>query len=176
MTANIRLINPSDNKQMEEIILKVSQEYGTYDPNSNCGAGAGAGDVELKDLHSTYKESGSKYWVVEDEEKNKIVGGGGYKKLSGTKDEEKICEMQKLFLLPEARGKGFGKKLSELIIIEASKDGYKEMYLETVDSMKEATRLYEKLGFKHLNSPRGGTGHFQCSVFMIKELKKEAIK
>ena len=169
MNYQIRLIEPKDNKQIEEIILKVSEEYETYNPKSRSGAGAGAGDPELKDIYSTYKDKGSKYWVIEDAA-GKTVGGGGYTRLKGTTEDEKICEMQKLFILPEARGKKLGKKLVELFLSEAVKDGYKEMYLETVKQMKEATKLYEKYGFKHLAESKGDTGHFQCSIFMTKEL------
>ena len=53
MSYTIRFIELKDNKQVEEIILKVSEEYGTYDPESK--SGAGAGDPELKDLYLTYK-------------------------------------------------------------------------------------------------------------------------
>ena len=169
MNYKIRLIEPKDNKQIEEIILKVSEEYSTYDPKSKSGAGAGAGDAELKDIYSTYNRKGSKYWVIEDDT-YKIVGGGGYTKLNGTLEDDRVCEMQKLFILPEARGNHLGKKLVELFLSEATKDGYKEMYLETVKQMKEASKLYEKYGFKHLSEPKGSTGHFQCSVFMTKEL------
>ena len=169
MSYKIRIIELKDNKQIEEIILKVSEEYRTYDPKSRSGAGAGAGDLELKDIYSAYRDKGSKYWVIEDAA-GKIVGGGGYTRLKGTTEDEKICEMQKLFILPEARGKDLGKKLVELFLSEAVKDGYKEMYLKTVKQMKEATKLYEKYGFKHLAGSKGSTGHFQCSVFMTKEL------
>ena len=66
------------------------------------------------------------------DENDKVLGGGGYIRLKGTSEDEKICEMQKLFILPEARRKGLGKELVELFLSEAAKDGYKEMYLETV--------------------------------------------
>ena len=169
MSYKIRLVESRDNKQIEEIILKVSEEYGTYDPKSKSGTGAGAGDPELKDIYSAYNLKGSKYWVIEDEA-CKIVGGGGYTRLKGTTEDDRVCEMQKLFILPEARGKDLGKKLVELFLSEAARDGYKEMYLETVKQMKEATKLYERYGFKHLAESKGSTGHFQCSVFMTKEL------
>jgi len=165
-----RLIKPQDNKEMEEIILTVSCEYGTYDPKKKSGSGAGAGDQEIKDLYSTYQGKGKKYWVIIDLETNKVLGGGGYMRLKGTKEEEKICEMQKLFLRKEARGKNLGKNLVELILKEAANDGYNEMYLETVKSMIEAKSLYEKYGFEHLSSPKGKTGHFQCTTFMSHKL------
>ena len=165
MNIQIRLIAQKDNKEIEEVIIAVSKEYGTFAP------GYGSYDPELKDLYSAYQGKGSKYWVIEDPDMRKILGGGGYAKLKGTNNEEKICELRKLFFLPEARGKGFGKKLVEIILEEALKDGYKEMYLESVKSMKEATHLYEKYGFNHLDKPIGNTGH-KCSVFMHKSLNE----
>lgn len=165
---SIREITPVDNVEIKNIILEVSEEYKTYDPKSNSGAGSGAGDPELNDIYSTYQELGAKYWVIEDVTNSQIVGGGGYKKLKGSED---IVEMQKLFLIPEARGHGLAKKIIELILQHAKDDGYIKMYLETASQMKEAINLYEKFDFKRLEKPLGNTGHFQCSVFMSKELK-----
>lgn len=168
MNPHIRLIEPKDNKQIEEVIIAVSKEYGTFEP------GYGSHDPELKDLYSAYKDKGSKYWIIEDLDIHKVLGGGGYTKLRGSKEEEKICEMQKLFFLPETRRKGLGKKLVEMILEEATKDGYKEMYLESVKSMKEAKKLYEKYGFEELDKPIGCTGHgHKCTVFMKRKLDKK---
>lgn len=78
--------------------------------------------------------------------------------------------MQKVFLLPEARGVGLGKQLVQLFLKEAAQDGYRQMYLESLSTMKEAVGLYEQFGFEHLPKALGATGHFQAAVFMIKKL------
>lgn len=64
MKYNIRSIKPKDDQRMRDIILKVSQQYGAYDPSSQSGEGCGAGDPELKNLHAAYNGSGSRYIEV----------------------------------------------------------------------------------------------------------------
>jgi len=36
--------------------------------------------------------------------------------------------------------------------------------------MKDARKLYAKVGFQSLEKPIGDTGHYSCNVWMIKEL------
>ena len=59
-----------------------------------------------------------------------------------------ICEMKRLYLRPQLRGKGVGRALAEAVIAEASKIGYKKMRLDTVEPvMPNAVALYRRLGF-----------------------------
>lgn len=62
--------------------------------------------------------------------------------------ETNICEMKRMFVSPECRGKGIGKALGEQIIQEAKNRGYRSMRLDTADTMKTAQGLYHSLGFK----------------------------
>jgi len=70
------------------------------------------------------------------------------------KFENNICEMKRLFVRSEFRGKGIGKVLVEQIIDKASRIGYKFMRLDTLSFMKEAITLYLSLGFKEIKSYR----------------------
>lgn len=63
-------------------------------------------------------------------------------------DEEGICEMKRLFVREEFRGKGIGKMLAERIIADAQQIGYRAMRLDTLQRMETARTLYAKLGFK----------------------------
>ena len=62
--------------------------------------------------------------------------------------EPRICEMKRLFALPEFRGMGIGRALAQAVIAHARKLGYERMRLDTVASMRAANLLYVCLGFR----------------------------
>lgn len=61
---------------------------------------------------------------------------------------EGVCEMKRLYVLPEARGKGIAEALVTAILESAQKAGGGEMVLDTLEGMKAARHLYEKFGFR----------------------------
>jgi putative acetyltransferase len=58
------------------------------------------------------------------------------------------CEMKRMFVRPEHRGGGLGRRLAEEIIAAAKKLGYAQMLLDTVRELETANALYESLGFR----------------------------
>ena len=52
-------------------------------------------------------------------------------------------------------------------LAEARALGYLRCYLETTADLREATSLYESLGFEHLPGPLGCTGHDACEICMV---------
>ena len=75
-----------------------------------------------------------------------------------------------MYFSPELRGMGVGKTLIDICIKKATEMGYHSMYLETINSMKIAQKLYISRGFEYLDERMGNTGHCACPVFMLKKL------
>ncbi|MCS3456527.1 putative acetyltransferase [Aeromonas sp. BIGb0405] len=157
----IRSIAPKDNAAIAAVVRRVSAEYGL-----TADKGYGVADPVLDELFETYHRATSHYWVIEGPD-GTILGGGGIAPLAG---EEGVCELQKMYFLPDLRGLGLGRRLVLQALEEARQLGYQHCYLETTASLREATALYESLGFEHLPGPLGSTGHDACEICMVKYL------
>ena len=96
----------------------------------------------------------------------RIIGGVGIGKLPGAVG---VCELQKMYCLPEARGTGIAQELLQTAL-EYAKKYYAKCYLETLPNMKAAQKFYEKHGFVRIYEAVGQTGHFACDVLYIKDL------
>ena len=159
---SIRTIQAQDNAQMAHIIRQVSKEFGLA-----AEAGFAVADPILDQLSVVYDQIYAQYWVVENE-LGEILGGGGLAPLKG---DESILEIQKMYFLAEIRNLGFAKQILNLCSEFAKGKGFKSLYLETTKELWQAVKLYEKLGFLHLDTPQGNTGHSHaCEIWMLKTL------
>lgn len=160
MSVTIEKIQAKDDAAMADIIKTVGLEYGAV------GEGFGPGDAEVNHMSQHYTEQANSLYLIAIID-NKIVGGGGIAPLA---DEEQTCELRKLFLLPETRGLGIGKKIALNCLEFAQKEGFKQCYLDTLKSMTAARTLYENLGFYYLEKPMGNGIHSGCDIWMLKQL------
>ncbi|RDS85611.1 GNAT family N-acetyltransferase [Dyella psychrodurans] len=156
----IRPIEPRDNSAVANIIRTVMPEFGADGP------GFAIHDTEVDDMQASYARSRSAYFVVE--RHGVVLGGGGVAQLEGATDD--VCELRKMYFLPEARGIGAGASMIQRCLDAARGFGFKRCYLETLTGMDAAQSLYRKHGFTPLDTPMGGTGHFSCDRFFIRDL------
>ena len=156
----IREIESKDNLKIATVIRNVFEELNA--PK----VGTAYADPHLNTLFEVYQAENEIYFVVEKDEI--ILGGCGIGNL--VEPEFKICELQKMYLAKEARGKGIAKELMQKCLTFAKQVGYDKCYIETLPFMKDAQKLYVKSGFTYIDGPMGATGHNACDVFMIKDL------
>jgi len=104
-------------------------------------------DLFFQDFEKELESLPGRYAVPEGcllvaENKDSIVGCVAVRKIEGG-----VCEMKRLFIRPEYRGTGIGRRLAMEIIQTAIRLGYSRMRLDTTPSMNAATSLYRSLGF-----------------------------
>ncbi|MBU6246152.1 MAG: GNAT family N-acetyltransferase [Xanthomonadaceae bacterium] len=156
----IRPIRPEDNAAMAAIIRAVMPEFGADGP------GFAIHDAEVDTMCEAYAAPRRSYFVVERD--GRVIGGAGIAPLDG--GEADVCELRKMYFLPEARGIGAGTAMMQCCLDAARKHGFARCYLETLTGMDQAQALYLRSGFRPLDTPMGGTGHFSCDRFFLREL------
>lgn len=156
----LRRILPGDNQQLAAIIRAALVEFGANHE------GTVYYDESIDHLSDLFKIDQSVYFVALVD--HQLVGGGGLFPTSGLPND--TCELVKMYLRPEFRGKGIGKILLEQCLSSAKSLGFKKVYLESMPELEGALAVYEKFGFEYLEGPLGNTGHFGCEKWMLKAL------
>ena len=119
-------------------------------------------DKELADLPGDYAPPDGRLLLAEYE--SQLAACVGLHKL-----DAETCEMKRLYLRPQFRGKGLGRVLADRIIAEARQIGYKRMRLDTVGPvMKDAVAMYRKIGFREIPpyrpNPMAGTLYMELEL------------
>lgn len=130
-----------DIAQARELFLEYAQSLGF----SLCFQNF---DKELADLPGDYAPPEGRLLLAEYDAQ--LAGCVALHQLAG-QNKDDICEMKRLYLRPQFRGKGLGRALAERIIVEARAIGYHHMRLDTVEPvMKDAVAMYRRLGFREI--------------------------
>ena len=155
-----RQIEKSNNTEIAGLIRGVFREFGVDRP------GTVYTDPTTDHLYELFRHPGSVYWIAEVD--GTMAGGCGIYPTPGL--PEGCAELVKFYLSEPFRGKGTGRALMEKCFESARELGYRQLYLETLPELGKAVGMYEKAGFRYLNGPLGNSGHFACTIRMLKEL------
>ena len=75
-------------------------------------------------------------------EAGRPLAGGGVKRL-----DDHACEIKRMYVVPEARGRGLGRALLEALEALARDLGYGVARLDTGSKQPGAQRMYERAGY-----------------------------
>jgi putative acetyltransferase len=142
------------------IVRNTLAEFGAANP------GTVYFDSTTDTLFELFQAENAAYFVAE--LNGKILGGGGIYPTEGL--PKNTCELVKMYLLPEARSIGMGRTLIEKCLETAKEKGFRQVYLETLDELHLALKIYAKFGFEYLKAPMGNSKHFGCGLWMLKKL------
>lgn len=82
--------------------------------------------------------------------------------------DEDVCELKRLYVRPERRGAGLGRKLTEAALDAARELGYRRIRLDTLPSMEAARSLYRAMAFTEIDAyrfnPVPGTAFFELEL------------
>ncbi len=131
----IRAATTADQDEIRALIFAILNEYDLEpDPKSI--------DRDLFDIEGFYQDGVFDVMVSADGD---IMGTMGLKPL-----RQGVCELRKMYLKSEYRGRGNGKRLLKHAIASAKGLGMIRIELETARVLKEAIGLYEKFGFQEI--------------------------
>ena len=144
-----------DEESIRRIVATVLREHGLeLDPHGV--------DADLDDIIAHYHDSGGLFRVVTDEQ-GAIVGCGGIVPIDAND-----AEVRKMYLLPVARGLGYGQRLLEDLIAHARSNGFRRVVLETTSNLPRARTLYTRFGFTDVTRNHLSR---QCDTAMALELE-----
>ncbi|XGV98748.1 MAG: GNAT family N-acetyltransferase [Leptolyngbya sp. BL-A-14] len=153
----VRDWQPDDRVPAATLICSVLAEYGLgWEPE---GA-----DRDVLEVETYYQATGGEFWVIE--QQGTLVGTGAYYPIPRG---QKAVEIRKMYLLPEARGKGLGRFLLQALEAAIATRHFEQIWIETASILAEAVTLYENSGYE----PATGIETARCDRVYLKILQPE---
>jgi GNAT superfamily N-acetyltransferase len=98
-----------------------------------------AAEYVMRHLNQFAPPAGRLLLVVEDDA---VLGCGGLRPIAPG-----VAEIKRMYLRPEARGRGLGRQLLEALLAASRQEGYQQIRLDTDGLMPAAIQLYRTAGF-----------------------------
>ncbi len=148
----LRPATNADCEAVRDLVFTVLGEYGLK-PSPGCT------DADLNDIEQSYLSRGGVFNVLQEQDGTVVGSYGLYPLGDGT------CELRKMYLHRDYRGRGLGRRLLDDALARAKESGFRRITLETASVLKEAIRLYERHGFKPCKAE-----HLSCRCDQAYEL------
>ncbi|MEQ9467930.1 MAG: GNAT family N-acetyltransferase [Ekhidna sp.] len=150
---NIRKANKEDTNAIVSLVKEGLSGFG-FDYSARTS------EADLNDIEEAYTNNGGSFLIIEDE--GELVATGALKKIS-----DGIFKIRKMYVQKRYRNQGYGKKILESLLQEASNKKAKVINLETSKLMKSAIALYRSYGFEE---SEGKAESPRCDMLMTKKL------
>ena len=132
----IELFAPPHAAAVLDVIGTVFEEYGmSFDPSDF--------DSDLLDIPRHYADRGGWFSVLTDA--GRVVGT-----VAAVPKDAAACEIKRLYLLPQYRGRGLGRALMEHILDRAREAGFREAVAWSDVRLETAHQVYDRLGFERI--------------------------
>jgi ribosomal protein S18 acetylase RimI-like enzyme len=153
----LKYITPNTTDQFNDAI-SLFQEYAN---SLNISLAFQNFDEELNIINSMYGSPTGCLLLVYDNELP--VACAAYRKIG-----EDICELKRMYIKPDYRGKGIGQEIMNILCTRSKLNGYRLMRLDTLDTMTPAIKLYSNNGFytieAYYHNPNEGVVYMEKSL------------
>jgi ribosomal protein S18 acetylase RimI-like enzyme len=156
-TAGDYALRKATNADVPAVWTLISSVLSSYDITTNLQTT----DKDLTDLEANYWNRKGAFFILLNGEE--VIGTVGLHH-----ETDAICELCRMYLAPQYRGQGLGRRLLEHCVREARERGFEEVSLKTASVLVEAISLYKRAGFSVVEGAEAGGN---CDLVMRKLLQ-----